>query len=340
MKRVLLFLLTFVVASAAHSQSVDFTMCESKTNASFRGLSVVDNAVAWVSGSKGTIGVTTDGGRNWKFITVQGYEQLDFRSIYAFDEKKAVIANAGSPANILLTTDGGDNWKNVYANNDSAAFIDGIDFFDSKNGLVYGDPINKKMLLLRTTDSGLTWKEMQDASRPVLEEGEASFAASGTNIRCVSKNRVIIATGGRKSRLWVSDNMGARWRSIDVPIVQGESATGIFSVARTSGSLHVVGGNYLVDSLRTDHVFYSVDEGQWWKKPANPTRGYRECVEFLDHQVLIATGPSGTDASFDEGKNWIAVSDEKYFHVVRKARKGSLVIIAGGKGKIGIISLR
>ena len=32
---------------------------------SIRGLSVVDDNVAWISGSKGHIAITIDGGKNW-----------------------------------------------------------------------------------------------------------------------------------------------------------------------------------------------------------------------------------------------------------------------------------
>ena len=52
--------------------------------ASFRGLSVVDNNVAWVSGSKGWIGKTGNGGESWSMNQIKGKELLDFRSVFAF----------------------------------------------------------------------------------------------------------------------------------------------------------------------------------------------------------------------------------------------------------------
>ena len=51
---------------------------------------------------------------------------------------------------------------------------------------------------------------------------------------------------------------------------------------------------------------------------------------------MIATGPSGTDISHDGGINWKPLSDEKSFHVVRKARKGSLIVLAGNS-KVAIL---
>jgi photosystem II stability/assembly factor-like uncharacterized protein len=331
-------ILILFLPSYLYSQTITIDLIPPESDASFRGLSVIDDSVAWVSGSKGIVGKTTDAGKHWKYSTVPGFDKFDFRSIYAFDANKAIIANAGAPANILLTTDGGKSWSTVYSNTDTAAFIDGVDFWNDKEGVIYGDPIKGKMLLLKTIDGGLKWRESPDSERPTLEPGEASFAASGTNIRCFEKSEVIIATGGKISRLWYSNNKGISWKTISAPIIQGEPAMGIFSFARRKpGHLVIVGGNYLQDSLKTDHVFYSEDQGRSWSPPLDPTRGYRESVEYIHETILIAAGPSGVDVSYNGGMNWQPLSDEKYFHVVRLARNGSLIVIAGGKGKVGIL---
>ncbi len=314
------------------SQEYKLEKVEVSTSASFRGLSVVDNKVAWLSGSDGWIGLSTDGGHSWTFNQVKGFEKSDFRSLYAFDDRHAIIANAGSPAHILITNDGGENWKSVYSNQHNDAFFDGIDFWNNKEGIIYGDPIDGKMLLLRTMDGGLSWAEIKDA--PILEKGEASFAASGTGIRCTHKNQVMISTGGKVSRIWISKDKGATWSNINVPILQGESSTGIFSLAHNNHTLIVVGGDYLKETMNINHNLYSLNGGQLWKTPSAPTRGYRECVEPITTKTVVATGPSGTDISYDNGVTWKALSDEKGLHVVRKARKGALVIFAGSKGQV------
>ena len=89
------------------------------------GGAVVDDSVGWVSGSKGWVGITANGGKDWSFRQVKGFEQCDFRSLYAFNAQHVVIANAGYPAYILSTSDGGATWQKVYENDDTAAFIDG-----------------------------------------------------------------------------------------------------------------------------------------------------------------------------------------------------------------------
>jgi photosystem II stability/assembly factor-like uncharacterized protein len=305
------------------------------TQASFRGLSVVDDSVVWVSGSQGTVGRTVTGGRLWQFHTVPGMEKADLRTLFAFDSLNALIGNAGSPAVLLRTIDGGKTWKEVYRNAHPDAFLDGVDFWDENRGMVYGDPINRRLLLLKTTDAGQTWLELPEAKRPLLDSGEASFAASGTNIRGWGKSKVLIATGGWVSRIWFSENEGQSWKNLSVPILQGKASEGIFSVAVQDKTWMVVGGDYLADTLRKQHIYYSANEGQNWTFPKEPTLGYRESVEFIKENIWLSTGPSGTEQTLNGGVTWQSISKIRGFHVLRKARKGKTVFLAGGKGLLG-----
>jgi photosystem II stability/assembly factor-like uncharacterized protein len=356
MLRNIFFLILFTFTASA--QKMQLRPVDTKTDASFRGLSVINDSVAWVSGSKGWIGITVDGGKDWSFRQVKGFEQCDFRSIYAFNAKRAVIANAGSPAYILCTSDGGNTWQKVYENNDSAAFIDGVDFWNHKNGIVYGDPVSGRMLLVGTNDGGNSWTEYPPSQRSAMNTGEASFAASGTCIRCRQRRKLVIATGGTVSRLLVSKNRGRSWKALPTPILQGTASTGTFTFLPLGKKLWVIaGGDYQHDSLSTANLFVTYDAGKTWHAPASTTRGYRECLEVIEHNdvpkvrtsgltetgtfksanTLLAVGPGGIDISYDSGDHWIPLSDEKQFHVVKKSRSGNLIIIAGGHGKVAVL---
>src|SRR5687768_261650 len=150
-----------------------------------RGISVVNDMVVWASGSKGTIGKSTDGGKTWKWSIVKGFEQRDFRDIEAFDAATAVIIAVDAPAYILKTFDGGESWKIVYENKKEGMFLDALEFWNEVSGIVIGDPIDGKIFVARTFDGGGSWMEIPDNYRPVADSGEAFFAASGTNVRAL-----------------------------------------------------------------------------------------------------------------------------------------------------------
>ncbi|MFI5221769.1 MAG: WD40/YVTN/BNR-like repeat-containing protein, partial [Bacteroidia bacterium] len=167
---------------------------------SFRGLSVVDDKTIWVSGSRGTIAKSVDGGKTFSFQQLKGYEKSDFRDIEAFDDKRAIIMSSGTPAFILKTIDGGQTWKEVYKNTDTAYFLDAMDFWNDKKGMLVGDPVNGHFLLLQTNDGGETWQQLDTSKTPKAFPGEAVFAASGTSLKCWGKNEFGFVTGGKESR--------------------------------------------------------------------------------------------------------------------------------------------
>ena len=325
-------LLVFCVSTNSYSQQI--VPLTKGTKTSLRGLSVINNSVAWVSGSNGYTGLTTNGGKTWRWTQIPGYETFDFRDIEAFSATEAVLVNAGSPAVILLTQDGGHSWKEVYRNSSSEIFLDGMDFWNRKQGIIYGDPIAGQMQLLETKDGGNTWKNISGQLKIKLAAGEASFAASGTAIRTGKNGNVWIATGGTQSRIFHSTDFGKSWQVYACPIIQGDNSTGPFSLAfLNSKNFVAAGGNYLKDTLRANNLVITKDGGQSWKKPIVSPFGYRSAVEFISKRLVVATGSSGTDISMDGGNSWKNISNEG-FNCVRRAKKGKMILLAGSNGTI------
>ena len=170
---------------------------QSGIKTSLRGLSVVNNDVVWVSGSNGVVGKSTNAGKNWKWITVKGFENKDFRDIEAFDANTAIIMAIEEPAYILKTTDGGESWKIVYENKTKGMFLDAMEFRDVMHGVVIGDPVDGKFFLAETKNGGESWSEIAAAKRPVTDSGEACFASSGTNIRYIYNRSIVFISGGK-----------------------------------------------------------------------------------------------------------------------------------------------
>ena len=332
---ILLPVLLMTVIFKLYSQDIKTLQIGTKT--SIRGLSVVDDSVSWVSGSNGWTSLTTDGGASWKWKQIPGYEKYDFRDIEAFSSEEAIMVSAGSPAFILLTHDGGLTWKEVYKNKSSEIFLDGMDFQDRQHGVIYGDPINNKMQLLRTSDGGITWTNISNNLKVNLIDGEASFAASGTGIRILKNGRTFIVSGGSQSRIFVSKKLGDDWQVYPCPITQGRNSTGPFSIAFISNKRGLaVGGDYLLDTMSLNNMLLTKNGGKTWRKPESNPFGYKSAVEYLSSRVLITTGTSGTELSRDGGMTWKKLSNEA-FNSVRKAKSGSLVLLTGANGKISML---
>jgi photosystem II stability/assembly factor-like uncharacterized protein len=324
----------FIILFCVKAQSQTLIPLDGGKGTSLRGLSVVDDSVAWVSGSKGWTASSINGGKTWSWKQIPGYENLDFRDIEAFSANRAILLSAGTPAVILLTIDGGSVWKEVYRNESPDIFLDGMDFWDAERGLIYGDPIKGQMVLLKTSDGGESWVNISQKNSISLISGEASFAASGTAIRCDSKGNTWIATGGLQSRVFFSSDYGNTWKANACPIIQGKSSTGPFSIAfHTNRTGIAAGGDYLIDSSRVNNLLLTRNGGKTWKKPSITTFGYRSAIEYISKSVLISTGPSGTDWSTDGGMTWKKLSDDGY-NTIRKAKDGTLVLFTGTNGKI------
>ena len=312
---------------SVHAQTVKLLNSGSKT--SFRGLSVVTDKIVWVSGSAGTVGRSVDGGENWRWMTVKGFEKTEFRDIEAFDSITAIIMGIADPAYILKTTDGGQNWKVVFEDTTKGMFLDAMEFWNEQSGIVIGDPIGDKIFIARTFDGGENWRGIPAANIPAADKGEAFFASSGTNVRKLTNDEAVFVSGGLRARLFIRD------KKIDLPILQGKESTGANSIAvKNKKCLIIVGGDFNAKDDTTKNCVITMDGGKTFTEPVVGPHGYRSCVEYLGKKNWVSCGLNGVDYSVDEGQNWSWISKDSY-HAVRKAKKGNAVYFSGGGGRIG-----
>jgi photosystem II stability/assembly factor-like uncharacterized protein len=330
------YFLLLILFFAADLKAQSIVQLQQGKPTSIRGLSVVDDSVAWISGSKGYITITRNGGKDWTWQQVKGFEKADFRDIEAFSDKEAVIMSSGTPALILKTIDGGLNWKVKYQNPDTAYFFDAMDFADKQHGYILGDPIKNNFLLLETKDGGESWKAFSRA--PKALPGEASFAASGTCFRAI-ESKLYIATGGSNARLLTFSPVNNSWEYLSVPITHGKSSQGAFSLAMGKDKMILIGGDYAKDKSADSilavyglHPFTKIDNTI--KQPAV----FQSCVEFIGDKVFLSTGTPGSNITTDDGKTWIKIDDTS-FNVCRRAKHGKLILLAGNDGKIATLKL-
>lgn len=298
---------------------------------SFRGISVVDEDVFWVSGTAGTV-VHSDQLGNLNVCQVPSAEEKDFRDVVAFDENTALVLNAGFPGVIYKTIDGGTNWYQTYYNADSAIFLDGMKFWDKKNGIAFGDPIEGKMIIITTNNGGETWTQTSPDNIPEKLEIEGGFAASGTSIVVMDSSKVWVGMGGTKARIFYSSDKGQHWEVVETPIYAGAGMKGIYSMAFKNGLEGIaVGGEYQNENPPNSRA-YTNNGGKSWNLGKGVDQ-YRSGCCYLFDNIYLTTGLTGTDITYDGGKTWQPISDQK-LHGMAFTMDGRIGYGMGREGKI------
>ena len=318
-------------------------LIDSPTESSLRGLTLVDNKTAFASGSKGEVIASIDGGKTWTIVEKPGTDQFEIRDMHAFDANRVVAMNSGEPAKFFLSDDAGKSWSETFFERDKAAFFDAFEFWDNEKGIGFSDPIDGRLVVVRTDDGGKTWERNAKEYCPEFEEGEAGFAASGSCLAIHGTKKVWIGTGGKAgktkvARVVYSMDAGKSWVSSDTPIPRTESK-GIFSLAFPTDSFGVaVGGDYKAPEIAHDNIVLTNDGGKTWRtcKGKSPS-GYRSVVSHFKRDgklILVTSGRNGTDISLDNGENWKRISDVG-FQAMSFSADGSSGIGVGRGGMIG-----
>jgi photosystem II stability/assembly factor-like uncharacterized protein len=329
-----------VALATPHQLHAQWALAPTTTRAEFRGLSVVDHAVAWASGTHGTVARTADGGATWTLRTVPGADSLDFRSIVALGPDVAIAASAGpaeqGQARIFRTTDDGRTWTQVYATRDSGVFFDALAFWDARHGIAQSDPVDGTFFLLTTADGGQSWTRVPPSALPRTLPGEAAFAASGTCVVVADTSDVWIGTGGgARARVFHSANRGRTWTVSNTPVHAGSSASGIFALAfRDRFHGVAVGGDYGKPHLRTVNVALTDDGGRSWRAARGPlVSAYLSGVAYdAAARQFVAVGLAGTAISRDGGESWVA-ADTLPLNAVRFGPPG-FGVAAGPRGRL------
>ncbi|MFA8342530.1 MAG: WD40/YVTN/BNR-like repeat-containing protein [Rhodothermaceae bacterium] len=304
-------------------------------------MSIVDDNVIWVSGSKGTILKSVNGGDTWQNVSPKNFAEKGFRDIHAWDKEKAIIMGIASPAIFLKTEDGGKNWKEVYQNSLENIFFDSMEFWNDSCGMAFSDPINKRHFIIKTTDYGNSWQEIDTINIPFAVKGEAAFAASGTCISTSGDNNAWFVTGGTEARVFKSTDQGIKWKAVTSPLISGLSTTGIYSVCfKDEKNGFITGGDYTKDKELNANAAVTTDGGLTWTLLKNKPQGFKSCVSYIPHikDGVIVTGTSGTDISFDNGKNWSQI-DTTSFNTIGFSQNGNGWAV-GDKGLIYKVILR
>ena len=329
--------MTLLIIATILFAAPHWTLQSSGVTARLRGVSAVNEQVAFASGSGSTVLRTIDGGATWQKLTVTS-EALDFRDIDAIDEHTVYVLSigTGTASRIYKTTDGGNSWTLQFQNENPKAFLDAMSFWDEQHGLVFGDSIDGKFDILLTENGGKLWSRIEPSRLPTALANEGAFAASGTNIAVFGKTYALIGTGAAgKARVLRTSDRGRTWQISDTPLAAGPS-TGIFSIAfRQEKNGVIVGGDYTKEGEAQNNLAFTSDGGATWSLGTG-LHGFRSVVAYVPGEkgpALISIGPSGADYSIDNGRTWKAIDGPGFdtFSFVPGKRIGWA---AGAKGSL------
>jgi hypothetical protein len=205
-----------------------------------------------------------------------------------------------------------------------------------------GDPLTDgRLIIIATQDSGKTWQLLSPEQRPMVEVGEALFAASGTNTipNPADKHSFLLVTGGRASRLWKVFPFNNKEPEVfTLPIQQGTATSGANAIAYAGKYLMIAGGDFSKPN-RSDSNFAL----RYKKRPAVSVElegGYRSGIADNDMNVRVACGISGV--SIKKAINpaypvaWTVISTMP-FHVVKTLPGSKKFWLAGSGGKIAAL---
>lgn len=184
-------------------------------------------------------------------------------------------------------------------------FLDGIALKDSL-GFLLGDPVDGDFALFRTLNHGRTWEACPGKVKS--QTNEAAYAASGTTNHIIEGDFVFVS-GGEKSRLIWSSDLGQTWKSYSIPF-ESCPTCGAYSMGfKNRQELVVVGGDYKRPNEKRKTCFYSYNGGLTWEESLIPPNGYRSCVLYANG-VYYACGTTGIDYSTNTGITWNSISTE------------------------------
>lgn len=303
-------------------------MQDSGTTASLRGIDSVDGTVAWASGTGGTVLRTTDGGAHWQRCATPDADKdgatLDFRGVQAWDAQTAIVmaSGPGDESRLYKTTDACKTWELLLKNPDAPnGFFDSFWMYPNyKVGIVLGDPVNRRIVVLETHDGGARWKS--DASSGLSIDGMSigGFAASNSLLAQTRSGYMYgFVVGGKSGSYYFQRNSSFdNWGRVALPLAGNSESAGPFAFAMRSTrakctdcvdpvdySFIAVGGDYTKPNDSTGTAARTSDGGLHWTASTTPPHGYRSAVQWSPSlKAWITVGTNGSDISRDDGRTW------------------------------------
>ncbi|MGA8852736.1 MAG: oxidoreductase [Christiangramia sp.] len=314
-------------------ESVETEVILEDDSLSVRAIEIIGKNLAFAA-NNGTYGLYNSVNDSWK-TNVQKFDSItpEFRAITSTSNDFFMLS-VGNPA-LLYKTGNSGKMELVYKEENEKVFYDSMAFWNDKNGIAMGDPVENCISIIITRNGGKSWSKIDCSNLPESAEGEAAFAASNSNI-AIQGDKAWILTGGKKSRILFSPDKGASWQIFETPLLQGEATSGGYSLDFYDDKNGIIiGGDYTNPAGNSGNKAITTDGGKNWTLIADgKDPGYKSSIRYIPNsngQQILATGFTGIHYSKDAGKSWKKISDENFYTV--RFLNDSLAY-AAGKGRI------
>ncbi len=328
------FILAFLVANgiAIQAQKLSFSPLLNE-KISIRAITL-DQDKIWYSGTDSKIGFVSlkDSTQNKQVLVSD--KKLQFRTIAA-DKKSVFAINIESPAYFFKINKNDLSYTIVHTDSDNKAFYDAL-YYDDSDFYVFSDPEPNKKLKWGYFNNDKEIKINYFTKTIILNEGEAAFAASNSNIAS-SKDYVWLVTGGMSSKIYRYSKFTRIVKAIETPFVHGKASQGMYSIDFYNNNFGIaVGGDYTDQKANINNIATTNDGGETWQIQASGNNaGYMTCVKIRPKskgKEMIAIGDQHISYSKDFGKTWMKISDEKNLYTCLWVDRDRLVF--AGKDRI------
>lgn len=268
------------------------------------GVRAVSDNLAWAVGTSGVVLKTVNGGNTWRVCTPTLTTATNY-GIDAFDSTTAwVTGTVGGSADVSIwkTTDGGATWVTQY--NNPNGFGDALRFFNSSEGVYYGDPDpfpSSNWELMTTTNGGTNWVRLPQAYFPPADSAAQEWG-SANSMDIVGNgvwfNSYYGATSSNPVNIYRSTNKGQNRTSHPIPFPSGGNYGVLAFSSVTNGAIGSVNG---------DPGFTTDAEATWTFTTMSGSQ-FRGMTTGGGQNLFIAVGSSGISYFSKNFGAWTALT--------------------------------